>query len=96
VPKGKLDGKKAAIEAFLKLIRSDDGYLCWEEPEAEFATTNLLPAYANTYDNPELKTKAPLLPLFRDSLSDNFVVNHSDIWNGMRAAGAMLEKDLNP
>lgn len=94
VPKGKLAAKSAAIEAFIKMACSDEGYLCWEEPEADFACADLLPAYRATYENARLKKVAPLLPRFRDQLSDNFVINHSVLWNGMHTAGELLEADL--
>lgn len=97
IPKGRLAGKQAAIVAFLQFIQSNDAYEVFARPAPYLAPTYLLPATEAAYDEDSpLLSSQPLLPKFRDAMSEAFPVSNSQLWQGMRAAGARLRDILRP
>jgi hypothetical protein len=96
VPKGKLAAKKPAIERFIKFATTPEAYACFEQPEPEFAAANLLPAYEAVYTDAGTKRDEPLLPVFHDTFDASFVIDHSDVWRGMKVAGGLLEQAIQP
>lgn len=92
IPKGKLAPKQAAIEAFLRFAITSEAYACYGQPETHFAIANLLPAYAIIYQN--LGKDEPLLGTFLQNFDATFPVFESKLWTGMKAAGKILESEL--
>ncbi len=96
IPKGKLAGKKLVIEQFIKFATTPTAYACFEQPEAGLAAANLLPAYEAVYTDPGTIRDEPLLREFHDRFDASFVIDHSQVWRGMKQAGSALEDALQP
>ena len=97
IPKGRLSKKRAAIAAFLQFIQTNAAYSVFAEPAQFYAASYLLPATAEAYQTDStIVKKQPLLPQFRDAMTDSFPVSNSKIWRGMRVAGDKLKKAIKP
>ena len=97
IPKGKLEKKHAAIAAFLQFMLTNETYLTLAEPAPYGAPAYLLPATAAAYDEEsELVKKQPVLAKFHAAMSEEFPVMNSQVWQGMRTAGAKLREEIKP
>ncbi len=93
VPKRKLDPKAEAVASFIRFAVSEEGYLAFIEPTAYQPSTYLLPAHVNGYSE-SIVSKQPAIAVYRDALDEGFPVDSREVWQGLRAAGAVLEKRL--
>lgn len=97
IPKGRSAEKRAAIAAFLQYIQSEDAYLTFAEPAPYLAPSYLLPATVASYDpKSSIVKKQPLLPNYNAVLDGSFPVSDSATWQGMRKAGGIIRKILQP
>ena len=82
---------------FLQFIQTNAAYSVFAEPAQFYAASYLLPATTEAYQaDSTIVKKQPLLPQFRDAMTDSFPVSNSKIWRGMRVAGDKLKKAIKP